>query len=192
MGRKNALTEQQGDLPSTSLMCVDELAQLRLGRETHGGGDHFAALEHQHRGDAGDAVFLRRIGIVIDVELADLHIGHVFRDFFDDRTDHLAWAAPRSPEVDQHGLLGLDDFGSEIGVGEFKGHGGVPAQGCGANASPGVTRGNAGKGRDATDRGEMAAVRQRATTSPPARPTPDSAPTAASPCKDRRSAPATS
>src|SRR5579862_5316817 len=45
----------------------DELAQLGLGLEAHGGADHLAALEQQQGGDAHHTVFLGGGGVVIDI-----------------------------------------------------------------------------------------------------------------------------
>ncbi|MNY32649.1 hypothetical protein D3C86_1668780 [compost metagenome] len=43
--------------------------------------------------------------------------GHLFED----RGDHAAGAAPGGPEVDEHGLVGIEDFLLELGVGNGDG-----------------------------------------------------------------------
>ena len=40
-------------------------------------------------------------------------------DLLEDRGDHPARPAPGGPEVDEHGLVGLEDLGLEAGVGDF-------------------------------------------------------------------------
>ena len=85
----------------------------------HGADDifhDFAALENHQARDAADTVLDGGVRIVIDVELADLDFAIVLTgDFLDDRGDHAAGSAPDSPEIDQDGDLGLQDFLVEAG-----------------------------------------------------------------------------
>ena len=49
--------------------------------------------------------FGRRRLVVVDVEFGDLELARVFRgDLVEDGRDHLAWAAPLGPVVDQYRL----------------------------------------------------------------------------------------
>src|SRR3989344_5601737 len=94
-----------------SEVAVDERRQLRLGDGADLGGLDAAVLE-QHQGrDAADAIFRRSLGVLVDVELGDLELAVVFPgNFFEHRRNHLAWAAPLRPVVDQHRAIGLEYF----------------------------------------------------------------------------------
>ena len=67
--------------------------------------------------------------VVINVDLDDFCAAYgSIGDLIDDWSKLDARATPRSPEVHENGLFGLDDFGLEGGVGDIKnidaGHGG--------------------------------------------------------------------
>ena len=57
--------------------------------------------------------------VLVDVELDDLQVVALAGDLLEDRGDDAARTAPRRPEVHQHGLVGLDDLGLEVRVGDF-------------------------------------------------------------------------
>ncbi len=58
-----------------------------------------------------------RVGV--DVHLHDLEVVAISGDLLEDRGDDPARPAPGGPEVDEHGLVGLEDLGLETGVGDF-------------------------------------------------------------------------
>src|SRR3546814_6760032 len=77
-----------------------------------------AIFEEDHRRDAAHAIFARRVGIFIDVDLGDHDLaGQFIRNLFERRADHLARAAPFGPEIDEHGGVAVDDVGLKARVG---------------------------------------------------------------------------
>src|SRR5215208_3611264 len=78
-----------------------------------------AVAEEQERRDRHDLVLRRRLDVLVGVELDDLELGPLTGDLLDDRADHAAWTAPGRPEVDQDGLVRLDDLCLEVGVGDL-------------------------------------------------------------------------
>ena len=89
-----------------------------------------AVLEQEQRWDGADAELAGHARILVDVDLHDLHLaGHLGRDFFQRRPDHLAGTAPFSPKIHDHGLGRVQDFGFERGVSDFNGgHGNLGRQ----------------------------------------------------------------
>ena len=83
--------------------------------------DDLAVDQGVHRRDALHLEGLGHAGVVVDVDLGqhDLAVG-VGDDLLDDRTERPARAAPRRPQVDDHGHLGgaVEDLGLERGVGD--------------------------------------------------------------------------
>src|SRR5262245_24944531 len=70
--------------------------------------NNFATLEDHQGRNAAHAIALSRAGAVVDVDLANLYRARVLRgQLLDDRSNHAARPAPRSPEVHQYGLRGL-------------------------------------------------------------------------------------
>ena len=68
----------------------------------------------------------RRLLVLVDVELHDLQVLALAGDLLEHGRDDAARAAPGRPEVDEDRLVGLDDLGLEVGVGDFgdgAGHG---------------------------------------------------------------------
>ena len=54
--------------------------------------------------DAHDIELPGGFGVLVDVELEDFHFAFVLRgQLIDDRAHHFAGAAPRCPEIDEHG-----------------------------------------------------------------------------------------
>jgi UDPglucose 6-dehydrogenase len=59
-----------------------------------------AVFKQQHRRDGADAVIGGNGVVVVDVDLGDLNLaGHLGGDFFEDRRDCFAGAAPGCPEI---------------------------------------------------------------------------------------------
>src|SRR6266571_525397 len=69
-----------------------------------------AVLEQDHRRDRADAEAPSGDRVGIDIELGDTDLLALLAgDLFEDRRDHATRAAPRRPEVDEHGRLRLED-----------------------------------------------------------------------------------
>src|SRR4051794_37256429 len=78
-----------------------------------------AVAEQDHRGYGEDPVVGSGLLVVVRVELDDPDVVALVGDLLEDRGHDPARAAPRRPEIDQDGGLGLDDLGLEVGVGDF-------------------------------------------------------------------------
>ena len=80
------------------------------------------AIDHQHAGrDAANAKGLAQLLLLVGVDLDQFEAAGVLGlNFFQQRADHLARAAPGGPEVHQHGGVhrGIYDLGIEV----FNGH----------------------------------------------------------------------
>ena len=63
--------------------------------------------------DAGDSERLRKLGLLVYIDLADLDIGVFLRDLVDYRREHTAGTAPGREEVDEHRLCGIHYLGIE-------------------------------------------------------------------------------
>src|SRR2546421_2961630 len=79
-----------------------------------------AVLEEDERRDALDAVALRDLRVVVNVELDDrCAFGVLLRDGLDRRREHAAGRAPLRPEVHEHRTLGLENVRLETLVTHF-------------------------------------------------------------------------
>ncbi len=79
--------------------------------------DLLAVLEDEQRRDAEDVEAAGGGGVLVDVQLGHAHAsGHLGGQLVDDRRDHPAGAAPRGPQVDQHGHRRLLHVARERGV----------------------------------------------------------------------------
>src|SRR5690606_15243331 len=89
---------------------LELLEDSRLGLGALDRLDDLAAHENVHGRDAHDAVAGGHAGVLVGVELDDLDLVTVVpRELLEDRGDGATRAAPRRPEVDEHGALGLED-----------------------------------------------------------------------------------
>jgi hypothetical protein len=80
------------------------------------------ALEHEQRRDTAHAQLHGRIGVLVHVDLHDLHLAVVLgRKLFERGADLFAGAAPLGPEIDDDGNIRLAHFGIEGGVGNGNG-----------------------------------------------------------------------
>src|SRR4051794_31159074 len=61
-----------------------------------------AVAEQDHRRDREHLILGRGLLVVIDVELHDPQVATLAGDLLEGRGDQAAWAAPGSPEVDEH------------------------------------------------------------------------------------------
>lgn len=72
--------------------------------------DH-TILEKDQRGDAANTVLGRDFGITVYIDLGDLQTILKFTcHFLENGCDHFAGTTPLRPEVEQHGLRGLQDL----------------------------------------------------------------------------------
>src|SRR5690606_23289727 len=84
-------------------VAVEEGGQLGLGQGADLGRFDIAVLEQHQRGDTTDAILGRCVGVLIDVQLADLQLALIVAgDFVQNRGKHLARAAPFGPVIDQN------------------------------------------------------------------------------------------
>ena len=114
--------------------CSSQLCSWVLGAAPTLVAAGLPSVEQDHRRDALNAVFGRRVGIVVDVELHDGDpLGHLRADLLERRGDHPARAAPFRPEIDEDGLVGAENLLLEAVVGDglgghgnlLKGHDGI-------------------------------------------------------------------
>src|SRR5437868_13300392 len=79
-----------------------------------------AAFEKDERGDAFDPVALRDGRVVVNVKFDDARASsELLCHGFDRRRNHAARRAPRSPEINQHGLIRLQHVFLETVVAHF-------------------------------------------------------------------------
>ena len=99
----------------------EERAHLRQRQRADEFVDDSAAAEQLDRGNAADLELLREVLVLVGVHLDDLDLACVLvGDLLEHRTERAARAAPRGPEIDEHGLLGggIEDLGGETGRGD--------------------------------------------------------------------------
>jgi hypothetical protein len=113
----------------------------RAGKLRHDG----TVMEEAHVRDAADAELLRELGVAFGVDLHEPPAaGGLGGEFLEHGAEHLAGAAPRGPEVDQHrhGLAGGGHVLREIlkVVVHREGKGGWPGGRAGAGRDPGSQR----------------------------------------------------
>src|SRR3954447_10521908 len=121
-----ALTDRRETYPAPqrSARALGERG-LELGLEAllgHGALDALGLLavaEQHHRRDREDLVVHRGLLVLVDVELDDPQVVALAGDLLEHRRDDPARTAPRRPEVDEHGVLGLEDLGLEVAVGHM-------------------------------------------------------------------------
>src|SRR5437868_7038186 len=90
---------------------------LRLGADDL--LDDLSTLVDVHRRDLEHTRATGDLRVLVDVQLDDLDLVAVLLgDLLEDRRDLAARAAPFGPEVDQHGLVALEDLSGERGVGD--------------------------------------------------------------------------
>src|SRR5215217_471387 len=92
-------------------------ARLRPGADQTGGD--LTVLEDDHRRDREDLVLRGGLRVLVGVQAHDPQILALGVDLLEDRMNHTTRPAPGSPEVDQHGTVGLEHFGLEGGVGHI-------------------------------------------------------------------------
>src|SRR5271166_2033693 len=109
---------------SKSDRAANPLLELLLRLRADLARCQLAVLE-QHQGrNRHDPVFRRYAGVLIDIELDDLHlaierVGNLFKR----RADHSAWAAPFRPEINNDGAARLEHVLLKRGIGYLLDHG---------------------------------------------------------------------
>jgi hypothetical protein len=98
---------------------IHKRRELRFAECPDLGGSELAFVEDHQGGDAADAEFAGDVAVVVHVELGDLELavictGQLIKGW----SDHFAGAAPFGPEIDEHGLVGLEHVGFEAGIGD--------------------------------------------------------------------------
>src|SRR5262249_51194374 len=94
---------------------AEELYELVAARQANVLGLLLAALEDEDGGDASDTVLGGHARRLVDVELTDLDLPlELVRELLDDGRELTAGSAPRRREVDEHGDVGLENFGVEV------------------------------------------------------------------------------
>src|SRR5205807_4876566 len=95
----------------------EPLCEVLLRARAVDGLARLTVCEEHHRGQREHAVGLRGARVLVDVELYELDVAGRTGKLVERRFDRLARAAPRRPEVDDHGLSGLQDLALERLVG---------------------------------------------------------------------------
>src|SRR5438105_9496695 len=104
--------DQRFELGLQVALHVRAITDSPLGR--------LAVLEDDHGRDRHDPQLHRHRRVLVDVHLHDLDlIAQLAVELLHDRGDHPARPAPRRPEVHEHRLVGLQNGGLELAVGDF-------------------------------------------------------------------------
>src|SRR6185437_2072954 len=102
----------------------DPFLDFVLGQGSDLGRRDLTLAEDHHRGDAADAIFLRHMRILVDIDLGDRDLAaHFARKLLERRSDHAAGPAPFRPEIHDHGGLRIQNIGLEGGIGDLDGFG---------------------------------------------------------------------
>ena len=92
------------DLAGIRRRAIDEGAQLRLGQHADEGIDRPPVHEGHHVRNATDAELRGKLRVLVQIDLHQAEApGAVLFEALEHRAERTAGAAPRRPEVDQHG-----------------------------------------------------------------------------------------
>ena len=134
---------------SRAFDLADEVFQGR-GRQRAGlGVEDDPVADGHHGGDGGDAERLRDLDLGLGVDLAERDVAVPFRGLLEHGRELPAGAAPRRPEVDEHGAGGVDDVREVLGGQLDGGHAGCNHR-CPAGV-PTVLRATRRSGRGPAD-----------------------------------------
>lgn len=98
----------------SAAIAFEEVLQLCAVQGAHLRRDQAAVTEKHQGRDAPDAKASRRSAVLVDVHLDHFDLaGLVFRKLVKQWRDHLAWAAPRRPEIDHDSAGCVRDVGIE-------------------------------------------------------------------------------
>ncbi len=82
--------------------------------------DDLALFEEDDGGDGVDGELHRGVAVGVGIDFTYLDLAFVFfGEFVDGGCEHAAGATPFSPEIDEDGGIGIEDFGIEVGIGEL-------------------------------------------------------------------------
>src|SRR5579871_3141099 len=115
------LTGSRSSSPATSTSAEPALPGFLEVAARPGADDRLlrlAVLEQDHGRDREHAVPRRVARVVVDVHLRELDALVLLGERFEHRVDGPAGTAPRRPEVDDHGLVRLQDLSFERVVGD--------------------------------------------------------------------------
>ncbi len=99
---------------------VAGVVELGLGHRADDLIGHLAVLEKDEVRDAAHAELGRRLLVIVNVHLDDLGLAVVLAGkFLEHGGDGPAGAAPGSPEIDEHGHVGIKDLRLERRIGNF-------------------------------------------------------------------------
>lgn|SRR5690606_22576321 len=92
-------------------MWRDNLAQHVARNDAGFPPEYLAVAKEHHGGHPLDLVGLGGPGIAVHINLQNSDtVTHLFGEFFNDGSHHLAGTAPVSIEIDKHGLVSIDDL----------------------------------------------------------------------------------
>ena len=95
-------------------MGTELRGQFFLGHEAGHAFLDLTAFDEQQSGDAHHTVFHYEVGILVRIDLDDLHFAVPFTSqLLDDRVEHLAGLAPDRAKINQHGFAGIQHFSFE-------------------------------------------------------------------------------
>lgn len=110
-------------LPSE--MLRNRARQRGFGHGTHNGVHFLSAFENHQSRDAANPVLASNIWIFVSIQLENLDLALKFlRDLVNNWSNHAAWSAPWSPEVNQDRNVTLKDilFKGCVGYSGSAGH----------------------------------------------------------------------
>ena len=96
--------------------CSSSDSRRRFGRAPTSVRHGRAVLEEHEGRQPEHAVLDGQLLLVVRVDADDLEVVALGRELVQDRVHQATRRAPRGPEVDQHGLVGLQDLGGEGAV----------------------------------------------------------------------------
>lgn len=91
-------------------LSAEQLGDGFLGLETERLGCDFSVFEEDHCRDGHDAESFSDFGNVIHIDLDELDVCAFAGEFFNDRSDHLAGAAPVGIEINEYCSVVFQDL----------------------------------------------------------------------------------
>lgn len=92
-------------------MTINKCSQLGFSQSAYFLSSDSAVLKEDQSRNAANIELGRNALVLVNVHLCDLDLVAVLTsEFFKDGADHLAWAAPLRPEVEQYRFIGLENI----------------------------------------------------------------------------------
>jgi len=108
-------------MPVGDLSARQRFGQRVLLHNAHPLLHHLSIFKEHDGGNTLNAVLHRDALVLIHIHLANFGFARSgLGDSLDGWSEHAAWHAPLSPEIDKHRNGALQDFGFEICFGKFK------------------------------------------------------------------------